>query len=61
MINFKNMAQYNFYYDPILGLQYIPIENNYVPEAKPNRSERRKIKFQKNTYKNKFGLNRNLY
>jgi len=55
------MAQDNFYYDPVLGLQYIPIENNYVPEAKPNRSERRKIKFQKSTYKNNFGLTRNLY
>lgn len=55
------MAQDNFYYDPILGLKYIPIENNYVPESKINRAERRKMKFKKNTYKNNFGLNRNLY
>lgn len=36
--------------------------NFYLQENTPfNRSERRKLKFNKNTFKNKFGLTRNLY
>jgi len=58
----QKLLQGHFYYDPILGLRYnsyngLEIANN----ATPNRAERRKIKFQSRTYKNKFGLNRSLF
>jgi len=52
----------NFYYHPILGLQYSTINHEDLKENTPlNRSERRKIKFKKTTYKNNFGLKRNLF
>jgi len=40
--------QTNFYYHPILGLQYLTIKHEDLKEnTSPNRSERRKIKFGK--------------
>lgn len=58
----KKLLKGHFYYDPILGLRYVSFKAyDIANNATPNRSERRKIKFQSRTYKNKFGLTKSLF